>query len=112
MRMPRIFLQYSAARGYSRTVNTRHAVRWLNAQLPELVEKGVLTAPAADAVRAHFASVEAARSRGLGVVVSAILGATLVGAGIILLLAHNWDELSQPARTVISFAPLIVAQAL
>ena len=45
-------------------------------------------------------------------VLFSILGAALVGSGIILLLAHNWDQLSRVVRTVISFTPLVCAQAL
>jgi uncharacterized membrane protein len=39
-----------------------------------------------------------------------ILGAMLVGLGIILIVAHNWDELSRPAKTIFAFLPLIVGQ--
>jgi uncharacterized membrane protein len=35
----------------------------------------------------------------------------LIGAGIILLLGHNWNELSRTVRTVLALAPLVVAQA-
>ena len=40
----------------------------------------------------------------------ATLGAALVGAGIILIIAHNWDDLSRGTRTVIAFLPLLIAQ--
>ncbi|MEA3187506.1 MAG: hypothetical protein QOD99_1336 [Chthoniobacter sp.] len=86
------------------------SIRWLHAQLPALVEKGVLTRESADALRAHFVQEEG--SSGAGIIISAVLGATLIGAGIILVLAHNWDELGKSARTVISFAPLLAAIAL
>jgi hypothetical protein len=36
----------------------------------------------------------------------------LVGAGIILLVAHNWDFLSRPVRCAIAFTPLVLSQAL
>ena len=39
------------------------------------------------------------------------MGSALVGAGIILLIAHNWDDLSRATRTVIAFLPLLIAQA-
>jgi uncharacterized membrane protein len=42
----------------------------------------------------------------------AALGSALVAAGIILLIAHNWDELSRAMRTAIAFLPLLIAQAL
>jgi uncharacterized membrane protein len=43
------------------------------------------------------------------IVLFSILGAVLIGGGIILLLAHNWEELSRPMRAAISIAPLAVA---
>jgi len=44
--------------------------------------------------------------------VLAIFGGSLVGLGIILILAHNWDNLSRMVRTIIAFVPLVVAQSL
>lgn len=88
----------------------RRAIGWLYAELPGLVAAGVLTPEAADRLRAHYGA-EAGRGRRLGVVICSILGALLIGAGIILLLAHNWSELSRPARTLLSLAPLLAAQA-
>ena len=48
----------------------------------------------------------------MGFILSAILGSLLVGAGVVLLVAHNWDFLSRPIRCAIGFAPLILSQAL
>jgi hypothetical protein len=42
----------------------------------------------------------------------AAVGSILVAAGIVLLIAHNWDEFSRPVRSVIAFLPLLAAQAL
>ncbi len=39
-------------------------------------------------------------------------GALLIGAGIILMLAHNWEDLSRPVRAALSFLPLLLAQGL
>lgn len=41
-----------------------------------------------------------------------VLGALLLGGGIILLLAHNWADMSRGMRTMIALTPLIVAQLL
>ena len=64
----------------------------------------------AGAIERHYTSVESRTN--FGVVILASVGAALVGAGIILLIAHNWDDLSRAARTVIGFIPLLIAQAL
>lgn len=89
----------------------RRAVRWLRTQLPALVAAGAITTENAGAIERHYAAQES-ESRNLGFVLLAIIGSALVASGIILLIAHNWDELSRPLRTFIAFLPLIAAQAL
>ena len=86
------------------------AVRWLRGQLPELVASGVISSENARAIERHYESAEAKPS--FGFVLLAGIGSSLVGAGIVLLIAHNWDDLSRATRTVIAFLPLLVAQAL
>ena len=90
----------------------RSGTRWLLAELPELVASGVISQEAADALRRHYSSHSSEAPRRLGFILSAILGSLLVGAGIVLLVAHNWDFLSRPARCAIAFAPLVLSQAL
>ena len=91
------------------TIN-RRAVRWLRGQLPELVAAGVISSDNAAAIERHYGPAEA-RSN-FGFVILATVGAALVGAGIILLIAHNWDDLSRAARTVIAFIPILIALGL
>jgi uncharacterized membrane protein len=88
----------------------RRAVRWLRGQLPELVAAGAISSENARAIERHYESVKPRAN--FGFVTLATVGAALVGAGIILLIAHNWDELSRATRTVIAFLPLLIAQAL
>src|ERR1700733_353389 len=88
-------------------------VQWLHEELPTLVNEEVLTAEAAERMRRYYSGRESgARGRSRAVVLFSILGAALVGGGIILLLAHNWDQLSRVMRTVISFTPLVCAQVV
>ncbi len=88
----------------------RRAVRWLRGQLPELVAAGVISSDNAASIDRHYGSAEP-RSN-FGFVILATVGAALVGAGVILLIAHNWDDLSRPARTGIAFIPLLIALGL
>jgi hypothetical protein len=90
----------------------RSGIRWLLAELPELVRNGVLTQDTADALQQHYSTEVAEPPRRFGFVLSAILGSLLVGAGIVLLVAHNWDFLSRPVRCAIAFTPLVLSQAL
>ena len=41
-----------------------------------------------------------------------ILGALLVGLGIILITAHNWSELDKSTKLIIAFSPLVLSQLL
>jgi len=43
-------------------------------------------------------------------VVFGVLGAILVGLGIVLIIAHNWDDLSRPVKVFFSFLPLLAGQ--
>jgi len=93
--------------------DTSH-VRWLYREMPGLVEQGVLEPQAAGRLRQHYGDPDMAGStaKRWAVVLFSIVGAVLIGGGIILLLAHNWDELSRPMRAVISIAPLALTAVL
>ena len=90
----------------------RSGIRWLLAELPELVAGGILSAETADALRQHYSAADSGERRRIGFVLSAILGSLLIGAGIILLVAHNWDFLTRPVRCAIAFTPLVLSQVL
>ncbi len=90
----------------------KKAIQWLYGELPGLVSQGVLTPGAEERLRAHYGPMEPARPARLAVVIFGVLGALLIGAGIILVLAHNWEDLSRPVRVVLSFLPLVLAQGL
>ncbi len=65
---------------------------WITQVLPELVREGLITADQAERIRARYAA-DPQRSGNRMLLVFAILGSLLVGLGIILIIAHNWDEL-------------------
>ncbi|WP_028080491.1 DUF2157 domain-containing protein [Solimonas soli] len=80
---------------------------WLLAELPELERAGVVDAATAARLRAHYAD---APERGAALGVSAVLGALLVGLGVILLVAHNWDAWSRGLRLLVTALPLAAGQ--
>lgn len=86
--------------------------RWFRGELPGLVAGGVISQETAHALEQHYAQAETRGSRNFGFVLLAVIGSALVAAGIVLLIAHNWDEFSRPLRSVIAFLPLLAAQAL
>ncbi len=86
-------------------------IRWLYDQLPVLVKDGVLSDAYAQALRDHYGEVKAHSGRMVALTICSVLGALLIGAGIILLLGHNWADLSRPVRTVLAILPLVAAQS-
>ena len=81
------------------------------AELPHLVERGVLSPDAAEALRRHYGPGDASGG-GWGQILLAAFGALLVGGGVILILAHNWEDLGRPARAGIALGVLLAAQGL
>ena len=91
----------------------RRGIAWLHAELPALVEQGVLSAEAAESLRRHYGPPDTVGAAGrFGQIVLASIGALLVGGGLILILAHNWESLGRPARGAIALGTLLIAQAL
>ena len=89
---------------------SRKGPDWLLGELPDLVSRGVLTTDAADRLRSHYQDAGRPAARQLGLTVTAVFGSVLIGLGIILVLAYNWEALSRTLRAAISFSVLLVAQ--
>ncbi len=87
-------------------------IQWLYRELPALLNDGVVNAETAEKLRAYYGEIKEGGKGRFVLILFGALGALLIGSGIILLLAHNWDELSRAARTVLSFVPLLIGQAL
>lgn len=91
---------------------SKQEIQWLYSELPTLVRTGVLSEDTAERLRQHYGAVPVRRPGALAIIVFGTLGASLIGLGIILLIGHNWDNLSRPLRTVLAFVPLVTAQGL
>lgn len=87
-------------------------IQWLNAELPALVEQGILSPEVADRLRAHYAAQDTEARLPWALLICGVLGALLIGLGVILVIASNWADFPRTAKTGISFAPLIVGQLL
>lgn len=79
--------------------------------LAELVKAGVISPETAANIRNYYGEKGGQANNRL-LVVFGIIGAVLVGLGIILVLAHNWDEYSRTEKTFWAFLPLLVGQSL
>jgi uncharacterized membrane protein len=88
------------------------SIRWLFSELPKLEADGVIDAAVAERLRAHYAAKSSGTGRRLVVAIFAVFGALLIGGGVILLLAHNWDVFDRGTRAAIALAPLLLSQVL
>ncbi|MDD7888186.1 DUF2157 domain-containing protein [Flavivirga sp. 57AJ16] len=79
--------------------------------IKELVAEQVISKDTASKITSYYLSKQRHSSNKL-FTVFAVLGSTLVGLGIILILAHNWDDFSRTLKTAFAFAPLIIGQAM
>jgi len=79
--------------------------------LPELIAANIISADKAKEIENYYNTKEEGSPNRMTVVLG-ILGALLAGSGIVLLIAHNWDGLSNIVKTVLAFIPLVIGQSL
>jgi uncharacterized membrane protein len=76
----------------------------------------LITADQAQVIEAYHRDhhVEAERSRGYSriVAVASTLGAVLVGAGLLLVVASNWESLDALAKTVLAVAVFVIIESV
>ena len=75
----------------------------------ELLEAGVIDEAAADKIQAYYEAKKAGSSNKIFVIFG-LLGAILVGLGILLLVAHNWDEYTRATKSFFAFLPILIGQ--
>lgn len=83
----------------------------LKNNLNELLNAQVITKETAQKIEAYYQNKTPETNNRLFVVFG-ILGAILIGLGIILILAHNWDNLSRGVKLFFAFLPLLLGQGL
>lgn len=79
--------------------------------LDDLLAENIIDHSTAEKIR-HFYQQRDSEVKNRQFVVFGILGSLLVGLGIILIVAHNWDHLGRMSKTLIGFLPLILTQML
>ena len=78
--------------------------------LNELVNQQIITQDTADKIKLYYQKNPADTHQRL-LLIFGIIGAVLTGLGVILLIAHNWDEFSRSTKTFLALIPLLVSQA-
>ena len=78
-------------------------------ELPELIENKVISKEVALSIEQYYHSKQNNSPNKLFMVFG-VLGSILVGLGIILILAHNWDDFTRSTKTIFAFLPLLIGQ--
>lgn len=81
-------------------------------ELEELVRENIISRETATQIASYYKSKQEQPKQNRLLLVFGILGALLIGLGIILILASNWDELPKTVRVLFAFLPLVAMQIL
>jgi uncharacterized membrane protein len=84
-------------------------VRWLHEQLPAWVTQGAISPAQADAIRRLHPESKTALPWGM--LIFAGIGAVVIGLGVILLLAYNWQAIPKFGKLGLIFGALLAAHA-
>ncbi len=79
--------------------------------IKELVEENVISKDTAVKITEYY-NTKKKDSKNRLFVIFGVLGALLVGLGIVLIVAHNWDNFSKITKTIMAFIPLLLGQFL
>ena len=80
-------------------------------EIDELIAAEVISPEVAERIRHYAEQRTQSNSSHRLLTVFGALGAILIALGVIVLLAHNWDELPRWIKTFFSFLPLLAGQA-
>ncbi len=86
-------------------------MRNLIKDIKELVEENVISKDTAVKITEYY-NTKKKDSKNRLFVIFGVLGALLVGLGIVLIVAHNWDNFSKITKTIMAFIPLLLGQFL
>lgn len=78
-------------------------------ELPDLIKNEVISKEVALKIESYYRSKEENAPNKLFLVFG-VFGSLLIGLGLILMLAHNWDQFSRAIKTIFAFLPLIIGQ--
>lgn len=79
--------------------------------LNEMQAAGVIEADTVERIKTFYRN-RGGRSQNILITVFSVLGAILVGMGLLLIIAHNWDNFPRGIKTTFAFLPLFIAQLL
>jgi len=82
-------------------------IRWLHNQIQDWVRLGIIDAACGESIGKLYPPQKSSRSWAL--LIFSGLGAVIIGLGVILLFAYNWDKMDKFAKLATVFGSLILA---
>ena len=79
--------------------------------ISELVKADIISKETAEKIQDFYQAKEEKSNNRLFAIFG-VFGAILIGLGLILIIAHNWDQLDRAIKTIFAFIPLIIGQVL
>lgn len=79
--------------------------------IDELLSKGVIDQVTAESLRFYYRR-DSSSSHNRQVLIFGLLGSILAGTGLVLIIAHNWDDLSTLMKLFFAALPLLIGQSL
>jgi hypothetical protein len=89
----------------------QHKHQWMRGEIEAWAREGLVDSSLAAQLTRRYPDQSGGAGRMLVTGLS-VLGALLLGGGIILLLAHNWSDFPRGVRTLLAVSPLVAAQML
>jgi len=83
----------------------------INNTISELIEQNIISQEVAHRITEYYQTKATSKSKPLFTIFG-IFGGALVGLGLILILAHNWDAFSRSIKTLFAFFPLLSGQII
>ncbi|MBQ4822907.1 DUF2157 domain-containing protein [Aquimarina sp. MMG016] len=80
-----------------------------NKELQVLVKDKVISPELSEKIKQYYTIKNSNKPNRLFTIFG-VFGALLIGSGIILMLAHNWDDFSRVTKTILAFVPLVLGQ--
>jgi uncharacterized membrane protein len=82
----------------------------LRAEIEVWVREGIITPAQADVIRSRYPVLD--RGVSWGKIIFSVIGAVLLGLGVILLFAYNWEKMPRAAKLSVVFVSLVTAHGL
>lgn len=87
-------------------------INWLHSEVQRWLREGIVDASQARSISGLYPLPQTKTSRPWALMVFSGIGAVIVGLGVILLFAYNWDQMSKFAKLSVVFGSLILAHLI